>query len=190
MRLKCQEEIFWLVRGDFVETITGDRKTCQCPDSSEETTLRRSSTMTDSSREGSAGCKGHVSILIKCSCSYWIMESSWMPAQCGLSGPLVAESSPPFLYECTDCENFIFYSFLAKANFKTCPSTSPPAPILLGRKGAGRPLFRANVLWIVNWLPSISWTQYILSYLSSKLFQHLISVPIDVVLSLTSYSNS
>ena len=111
-------------------------------------------------------------------------------AQCGLSEPLVTESSPPFLYECTDCEKLIFYSFLAKANFKTCPSTSPPAPILLGRKGAGRPLFRANVLWIVNWLPSISWTQYILSYLSSKLFQHLISVPIHVVLSLTSYSNS
>jgi hypothetical protein len=26
MRLKFQEEIFWLVRGDFVETITGERK--------------------------------------------------------------------------------------------------------------------------------------------------------------------
>ena len=186
MRLKFQEEIFWLVRGEFVRPKHIRGKACFCPDSSEETTLRKSSTMTDSSREGSAGYKGHVSILIKCSCSYWIMESSWMPAQCGLSGPLVAESSPPFLYECTDCEKLIFYSFLAKANFKTCPSTSPPAPILLGRKGAGRPLFRANVLWIVNWLPSISWTQYILSYLSSKLFQYLIYVSIDLVLSLTS----
>ena len=103
-----------------------------------------------------------------------------MPAQCGLSGPLVTESSPPFLYECTDCENFIFYSFLAKANFKTCPSTSPPCSFLTEAMFSG--------LFID--LPASVWTQYILSYLSSKLFQHLISVPIHVVLSLTSYSNS
>jgi hypothetical protein len=49
-----------------------------------------------------------------------------MPAQCGLSEPLVTESSPPFLYECTNSKKFIFYSILAKANFKTCPSTSLP----------------------------------------------------------------
>ena len=37
-----------------------------------------------------------------------------MPAQCGLSGPLVAESSPPFLYECTDCEKLIFLLIFSK----------------------------------------------------------------------------
>ena len=103
-----------------------------------------------------------------------------MPAQCGLSGPLVTESSPPFLYECTDCENFIFYSFLAKANFKTCPSTSPPCSFLTEAMFSGLFIDFQHQSGLNIFCPD----------LSSKLFQYLISVPIDLVLSLTSHSSS